>query len=259
MIFIIIATCIVVFLNLLPRFIVEREASIDMGALSAAICIASMMTLMYVSILWTDLVFSDEYKNRTMKNLLTAGLSRATIYFGKLIASAISMAITSSYLWLLWFITGMLLFGPNAVLPYAGLTFVRALALIPLLVGSLALGNLLAFHIPNSNIWAIVHLAVLILPHFLILGLVVSFGDTFDVLFRGLLLTPLITVFQNVALNLASLENFININWSNVNYVPNASDLLSLKDIAYCLAVGIGWTAGCSTFGWLLFKHKEIK
>ena len=54
-----------------------------------------------------DAVFSDEYKYGTLKNTISFGISRAEIYFGKLIVEIILMLVTIALVLVVYTASGL--------------------------------------------------------------------------------------------------------------------------------------------------------
>ena len=66
-----------------------------------------------MTILIVDAVFSDEYKNQTMKNTVAFGISRTSLFFGKLIAELIVAVISLIVLLAVLILSTLILMGPG--------------------------------------------------------------------------------------------------------------------------------------------------
>ncbi len=113
---------------------------------------------LYFCLAFVDMVFSEEYKNQTMKNTVAFGMPRASVYLGKLITQ-ILVAFASLFVILAVILgAGILILGPvKDVSVWEMLRMVgeRLLASLPLWIGGLCFGNMLAFHVKSSTVYTL--------------------------------------------------------------------------------------------------------
>lgn len=113
---------------------------------------------LYLTVAFVDMVFSEEYKNQTMKNPLAFGIPRTSLYLGKL-AAELTVAVISLIVILGVILgVGLLLLGPVYPVSFSKL-FVefgqRLLVSLPLWIGALSFGNMLAFHFKSSTLYTL--------------------------------------------------------------------------------------------------------
>ena len=90
-----------------------NNANIGLGDVLLA-CVPLLSMGVYMTILIVDAVFSDEYKNQTMKNTVAFGISRTSLFFGKLIAELIVAVISLIVLLAVLILSTLILMGPGA-------------------------------------------------------------------------------------------------------------------------------------------------
>ena len=89
-----------------------NNANIGLGDVLLA-CVPLLSMGVYMTILIVDAVFSDEYKNQTMKNTVAFGISRTSLFFGKLIAELIVAVISLIVLLAVLILSTLILMGPG--------------------------------------------------------------------------------------------------------------------------------------------------
>ena len=87
----------VVFLNVVLSIFAKNDPTFKYGTTGFAFSSLyySLHFVMYMSLCAVSGVFGQEYKNKTLKNTISFGISRSNIYFVKLIVSIIFSIITS--------------------------------------------------------------------------------------------------------------------------------------------------------------------
>ena len=199
---------------------------------------ASMVTLllavgMYATIVTGDMVFSDQYKNNTLKNEVSYGVDRTLIYLGKF-STALLTALVAAIIMLAFYLGGCWLLFPHGIedvpaLAVIGYCLVGAL---PLWIGSQAVAMVCYFLVRNSTAAAFAAIGILaVVPSVLqVLGILIHpvFGDIRQ-------------FFPAVMLDALSTQAF---NW---NYV------------GMCWASGLLWTLLATVLGVILFRKKEIR
>jgi len=127
----------------------------------------SLVFLIFIIPFLVNTIFADEYKNGTFKNNLSYGVSRITLYFGKLIMVML-VSMVMSVMILLAFIPTVELLMENSGASYRH-EFIRAvISYIPLLLASLTLSHMLSFVTKKTgNHFGIYFLIVFVLPQIL--------------------------------------------------------------------------------------------
>ncbi|OUN07834.1 ABC transporter permease [Flavonifractor sp. An92] len=199
---------------------------------------ASMVTLllavgMYATIVTGDMVFSDQYKNNTLKNEVSYGVDRPVIYLGKL-TTALLVAIVAAAIMLAFYLGACWLLFPHGAADggtWALVGYCLAGAL-PLWIGSQAVAMVCYFLVRNSTAAAFAAVGILaVVPSVLqVLGILIHpvFGDIRQ-------------FFPAVMLDALSTQAF---NWTYVGM---------------CWASGLLWTLLATVLGVVLFRKKEIR
>lgn len=199
---------------------------------NAAMVTSLLAVGLYACVITGDIVFSDQYKNNTLKNEVAYGLPRARIYLGKLLVAGLASLIAAVLM--LGFYLGMcwILFPHTQADGTAWALIGYCLAgALPLWLAGQALVNLFYFLIRSNTLAA-----------FAVIGI---FGVLAPVL-QGfsLLLNPVFGTLRQ--------------------YLPNVM-LESLRSMAFqwdylalCWVVGLIWGVGATVLGLVLFQKKEI-
>ena len=201
---------------------------------STAMMVAPLLGVgIYATILTGDMVFSDQYKNNTLKNEVSYGVNRAVIYLGKLVTSLL-VAVVAAAIMLAFYLGACWLFFPHGAADggtWALVGYCLAGAL-PLWIGSQAVAMVCYFLVRNSTAAA-----------FAAIGVLAVVPSVLQVL--GLLIHP---VFESVrqffpAVMLETLPN-VAFDWSYVGM---------------CWASGLLWALLATVLGVALFRGKEIR
>lgn len=116
-----------------------------------------------------QIVFSDEYRNGTIKNVAAMGTSRVSFYFGKLAVQIVLGIAMYIGIFLAGMLMGRIFFSMKGQAEAIALFFDRLLAALPLLIGLISMANLLCFTLKSSVMGAsIFFLAMLLLPNILV-------------------------------------------------------------------------------------------
>lgn len=190
----------------------------------------------YLTPAFMDMVFSDEYRHLTMKNTVSFGVPRVSVYLGKLIVEWLAAVGCLLVFFVLLLGSAYLLLGLRE--PGTEQELVRSLGMqllgaLPLWTGALCVINMLAFQFKNSTLYTI--------------GFVVLFS-VFSELLRvlGALISP---VFMTVR----SWMIMPQFDMLKGQMTPTASQ------VGKCWAVGMGFALVSTVVGILLFKRKEIR
>lgn len=120
------------------------------------------MTGLFLVLMVSDMVFSDQYKFNTLKNEASYGLPRVRIYLGKLLATALASVVICAIIILFYATFAAILFpveeGMGEVLAHLGQTLALSL---PLWLGGLGFGYMLLFVMKGSASATMVYVLVL--------------------------------------------------------------------------------------------------
>ena len=133
----------------------EERVGLD-GMVSIAL--SMFPTGLFLTVAFVDMVFSEEYKNQTMKNTLAFGTSRAGFYLGKLLTELITALVSLLVILGVILGAGVLVLGPVYPVPFLELFSElgkRLLVTLPLWIGALSFGNMLAFHVKSSTLYTL--------------------------------------------------------------------------------------------------------
>lgn len=196
-----------------------------------------VMAPMFLFVATADIVFSDEYKHSTMKNVVAFGYTRTQIYFSKLITAIINSFAIALLVSLVLVGSCFILFPGQSGDGQELLTFVKAwIYSAPLWLSQIALCIALWTNIKSSTAATIlVFLISWILPQIL-------------------QIVSLIT--QNSIYNDIG-EKFPMPQFSALMNLPDSSMIDTLAG-RFSL-IGFGFSAGFIILGWLIFAKREIK
>ncbi len=231
----VLSACILFFISVIAVQDNANGTGFGLGDILMA-CVPLLSMGVYVTVLIVDAVFSDEYKNQTMKNTIAFGISRTSVFFGKLIAELIVAIISLAILLAVLIISTLILIGPgDAMVLQAALPifFQRVALSLPLFVGALCVANLLSFTIKSNGLCMTVFFAMFALGAEVCVLLARLIGPVFLTI-RDWLLMP---QFESIVKNTIVF-----------------SDVLGK-----CLIVGLGYAIVATVVGLALFQRKEIK
>lgn len=201
---------------------------------------SSSMTIIYfLCITVASMLFGNEYYNHTLKNVVSFGISRGTIYISKLIVQIIYALISFSIISAIYIGSSYLLLensGPAAVTLLLHTSF----ACLPLFLFVLALTNCFQFLIESS--WSAVAA---------IIGLMLALPMVSDLLslrfqfFRGFSKLLPFTLINNIHFNYEKIT--IQLLWAGTEGYRN-----------YWM-IGIIEMLLISVLGYVIFNRKEIK
>lgn len=201
---------------------------------STAMMVAPLLGVgMYATVITGDIVFSDQYKNNTLKNEVSYGVDRAVIYLGKL-TTALLVAVVAAAVMLAFYLAGCWLLFPHGAEDGGSWALVgySLAGALPLWIGSQAVAMVCYFLVRNSTAAAFAAIGVLaVVPSVLqVLGLLIHPG--FEIVRQ---------FFPAVMLEVLPNEAF---DWSYVGM---------------CWASGLLWTLLATALGVALFRRKEIR
>lgn len=197
----------------------------------------------YLMLITTDIVFSDEYKHGTLKNVISYGIPRWQVYFGKIIVSAVVTFVCGAV------ILGVFLLSAFLTCPMAeesarvtSLFWTYIGGSIPLWLSGICMAVML-FSIVRSSTAA----------SFIYAGILAALGPILQLLeyyisdvFRSIRAWLPMTVFDD---------------WSSrlTFSMPEVSEIISSGLFAHSWATGVLWIAGTCLIGFIVFRKKEIK
>ncbi len=198
------------------------------------------ISMVYIlCIVVSNMIYSNEYRNNTMKNCVAYGIPRETIYFGKFIMQLI-YSVIALFVIIGIYITSAYLLLENSGAAELGILIRTCFAAMPLLIVGLATMNCAVFMIEGSG--AAVTAA---------LGLMVG----------------LPTVCNLLAMRFQTFKHLSDVlPWNILNY--NGYDPASQETILYwstqeglrnCWIIGILETILLIAVGYAVFRKKEIK
>lgn len=195
-----------------------------------------------------DAVFSDEYKYGTLKNTISFGISRAEIYFGKLIVEIILMLVTIALVLVVYTASGLFFsqIGAHGEIEWQAVRlFLEKTALsLPLWLGMLGMLNLLAFAFRSNTLFGFGAM------------LLFSFPGPVLGLMRGVV--PELSTFYKLTIT-RQFEQLTGGAGFMLGGPGPAARPVRPELIPWCLLVGLAWFIGSSIAGYLLFRRREIK
>ena len=137
-----------------------------------------LMVLTYLIIAFVDMTAGDEIKENTLKNTLSSGISRTSVYLSKIISSTILTFLSAAIMLSVFLGFVFILFEPGKELTAAFLSdfVLRLLSAIPLYIAAITIGVLLCFAIKRNSVVTAVYIALFAFTGgiFNLLGIVVS-------------------------------------------------------------------------------------
>lgn len=193
----------------------------------------SLTVGVYLVLAVCDLVFSDQYKQNTLKNEVAYGTPRSRIYFGKLFAAVITAVAFCAVLMAFYLAVGALAF-PNVDAARSVEQLVRlgkSLAVaLPVWLGALSFVIMLLFVMKGSATVAVVYVFTL------------SLGEILDLLRLFLPKLDTVCAFVQRCLINAPMDTVMNGSF----------------DVPYAWAVGMAWFVASAAIGAICFQKREI-
>ncbi|MDF2543365.1 MAG: transporter permease [Herbinix sp.] len=200
---------------------------------------SNYLMVFFLCILVANMVFGNEHSNHTMKNTVSYGISRVTIYFGKLLVQVTFAVIAFSLIMGSHILSSYLLLEHSAV-GELELLLRSSLACIPLFLFALAVTNCFAFTMESSS--SAISTACCIM---LVIPIVTNLlGMRFELFNKITQVMPLIMI-KNV--NISLDQDTINVIWGN-NVSYSAYWFIGILEMLIFVVLGL-----------VLFNKKEIK
>ena len=201
---------------------------------STAMMVAPLLGVdIYATILTGDMVFSDQYKNNTLKNEVSYGVNRAVIYLGKLVTSLL-VAVVAAAIMLAFYLGACWLFFPHGIedIPTLAMIGYCLSGALPLWIGSQAVAMVCYFLVRNSTAAAFAAIGILAVVPSVLQVLEVLIHPVFGMVRE---------CFPGVMLEALPYRAF---DWIYVGT---------------CWADGLLWTLLATVLGVVLFRKQEIR
>lgn len=229
----------VILLFTIMMSVVQGQMGFQVMTRSEILCVYTICLVlgMYLAIITTDMVFSEEYKHGTLKNSVAFGYTRGQIYFARLIAASVVTIVLALVIAVFCAVTCWIFFRPEATdLAYTGYFFQAVGVLLPLWLSQVAICVALWFNIKNATFGAVVAFAyTAVLPSLLTMLYYITEKEIFD---KIAALLPI----------------------KKAQMIQQLDELSKVSSLA-----GEFWLDGGCFFvlfallGWLCFRRKEIK
>lgn len=180
-----------------------------------------------------DIVFSDQYKQNTLKNEVSYGLFRARIYLGKLLAACVAAVVLCLFILAFYVALAAVMF-PQRDPALTAEQFTRLgvclAAALPLWLGGLGFIHMLLFVSKGSVSATVIYIVVL------------SGGNILDI---SSLFLP------RLARSLYAVKNWL-------IATPMDGIIRGMPDMPYAWTVGMLWLAVSTLIGLISFQKREI-
>lgn len=197
-----------------------------------------MIFVLFLCIMVSNIVFSNEYSNHTMKNSVTFGITRSTLYFGKFITQVIYAMVAF-----------ILIIGLHVLSSYLLLENSGADSLIMLLRICLICLPLFFFALGVTNCFA-----------FLFEGSGATISSSFGIMLALPLISNLLGMKFMVFKKLAEVMPYNMINSIKFNFKENKFDTIwGANGFTYYWIIGIVEMILFVVWGYLFFRKREIK
>lgn len=200
-----------------------------------ALSVLSMSLLLgvYLVAVVSDMVFSDQFKQNTLKNEVAYGLPRSRIYLGKLAAAVVTALALCALVLIFYLGVGALVFPLGDLGAVGGQMLVlgKSLAVaLPVWLGAMGYAMMLLFVMRGATTATVVFVLTL------------SLGDILD-------LTRFI---------FPKLDSFFKLVQRCLITAPLDNITRGAFEIPYAWAVGMAWLAASTVIGLVVFRKREI-
>lgn len=197
--------------------------------------ISMIPAYMFLMMLFTDLSIGEEFKNNTIKNIGSSGLSRTKIYIGKVMESIILMTFSTLTSFICIVIAGYFILGVDNGVGCINLLkdcLVRGMIAVVLWSGALTIAHFLATLIKGETTATVLYI-----------GMVMFMEDIFDLL--GHYINPIFTHLQKYLLTV-QLNQI-----STVQYLSNEVSMTAI-------ITGLVYMVIVTLMGILILERKDI-
>ncbi|RDU21976.1 ABC transporter permease [Anaerosacchariphilus polymeriproducens] len=208
-------------------------------AFSFGMVSADTSSLIFITFIIVSIVFGDENKHNTLKNVVSYGITRKQIILGKII-TAIFFSLVCLLIVLLFYISSAYLLLQNSGIAAFHVFLIAILSSLPSCVAVLILIIALFLIIDNSMTASMICFSIIILIP-TVFSLVGRKVEIFRQICRWLPYCLLKEV------DYSSINN----TYSGIWDTP--------EGLARCIAAGILWSLIFGAFGLIVFKKKELK
>lgn len=219
--------------------IVDAKNNISLiDAMGMSVTNYMMMLPVGLLVMLIDMIYTEEYKNGTLKNTVAFGMSRSKLIFGKFITIIILAFITDIVVKFVFWTGSALIFGIghfNRIKPsmYFNIIATRYCTAVILWIAVIAVGLLLITFINNSNMFLYVYFGV-----FVVLPM------TIDILSHI------------VDKNIGKINNFLITGCINLVGAYNGTNK---GNVFWALAVGLVYIVICLSLSVVWFSKKDVK
>ena len=206
----------------------------SMGFYSASTLVAAMLSVgVYAPLLTSDMVFSEQYKQNTLKNEVAYGLPRIRIYLGKL-AVATLVSILAAVVMVLLYVAGCWVLLPHDETDAAALALIgySLLGAFPLWLAAQGITMACYFMVRNTTLAAFVSVGLLGVVPGILQALGLLFHPVFEMV-RQLMPTVMLEKLLTAA--------------------------FGMDYVGLCWLVGIGLLVLSTVAGLAAFQKKEIR
>lgn len=224
----VILSIISVSITLIINDINKQIPSVTLNSASIALPYA-FMAVVYILIFYIEIITGDEKRNKTLKNVVSYGISRNTVAISKLISTTI-IAIISAIIVLSIFSISILIFFRGE--KYLLIEFIKRVLIAGVLwLGAISFGTFL-YLVFNGSISVLIYIFTFLLSKNVINLLIFLVSDKFKYI-NEILISNRLTIV--------------------------ASEPLTMNNVTSSLLVGIGYIVVFTGLSMLYLKNKEIR
>lgn len=147
-----------------------------------------------------EMVTAEEQKNQTFKNVVSFGFSRNQLILSKLFVSVILSIISAIIILAVYFGSGAIMFeiGKDFSLSLVGNFMMRLLAAVPLWIGAISIGTLLAIVFKNNTTFAFVYAGLFLVSRKIIELLIILVSAKFEYVYKYLITIQLVNLGKEI-------------------------------------------------------------
>lgn len=225
-------------LNILFKFGGAKDNATLINAITIPVTEYSLLLPVLLLVMIVDMIYTEEYKNGTLKNTVSFGMSRSKLVFGKFITIIILAFITYFFVLFIFFASSAAIFGVghfSKIKPsmYFNIIATRYCAAVLLWVAVIAVGLLLSTFVNSYNTFIYSYIGIfIILP---------------------------------IAINL--LSRMIDKNIAKINYflitgcisLVGTYNGVNAGDVFWAIAVGLAYIVVCLVLSAVWVSKKDVK
>lgn len=227
-IYTVILSIISVSITLIINDINKQIPSVTLNSASIALPYA-FMAVVYILIFYIEIITGDEKRNKTLKNVVSYGISRNTVAISKLISTTIIVIISAIIVLSIFSISILIFFRGEK---YLLIEFIKRVLIAGVLwLGAISFGTFL-YLVFNGSISVLIYIFTFLLSKNVISLLIFLVSDKFKYINEILISTRLTII---------------------------ASEPLTMNNVVFLLLVGIGYIIVFTGLSMLYLKNKEIR